>query len=427
MKKINSILFLFVILLASCVDSASPSKASYTDLQYKFYIENKANPKPAVGDVLSVELACVYKDSLLYKSSENYDNLRIIYKEHNDKLMMHKAFSLMHKGDSISLTLPSDSVLKFLGIDRFPIEIKSNETMQMNIKLLDFMSQEEFQNQLNLMKQKYVDNAEAILNQYIKDNNIHVEPLPSGLYFIETKEGKGNHPQKGEKVKIRYIAKLLNSKVIDNSMNNVTEIMLGRNQIFPGMEEGIMNMKKGGQAQLIIPYYLAFGEEGSSIAPPYSALNIEVELVDIVDRETVAKEKEKEEKMSVEKSKQIFDKYVKDNGLTNNKINNGMTYRVIEEGFGEKPLKNAKVKVHYVGKLIDGTIFDSSYERNQPFEFTLGKGSVLPGWDIAVSVMKLGEKAEFVMSQELVYKDYSLGMIKPYSNLVYEIELIDIE
>lgn len=427
MGKISSILLLIMVLFVSCVDSDSEKKDSSNDFQYEFFIENKANPMPEVGDVLTVELACVYNDSVLYKSSDNYNNLRIIYKDHNDKLMMHKAFSLMHKGDSIALTLPSDSVLKFLGIKAFPIEIRSDAMMQLNVKLVDFMSQEELKNEINTMRQKYIDSSNDILNQYIKSNNILVEPFPSGLYYIEINEGKGKQPVKGEKVRIRYIAKLLNSRVIDNSMDTIIEIMLGKNQIFPGMEEGIMNMRKGGKAQLVIPYDLAFGEEGSSIVPPYSALNIEIELVDIVDKESVAKEQQDEKRMSVEKSKKIFDKYILDNGLTNNKINNGLTYRVIEEGFGDKPMNNSKVKVHYIGKLIDGTIFDSSYERNQPFEFTLGKGSVLPGWDMAVSVMRLGEKAEFVMSQELVYKDYSLGMIEPYSNLIYEIELIDIE
>lgn len=427
MGKISSILLLIMVLFVSCVDSDSEKKDSSNDFQYEFFIENKANPMPEVGDVLTVELACVYNDSVLYKSSDNYNNLRIIYKDHNDKLMMHKAFSLMHKGDSIALTLPSDSVLKFLGIKAFPIEIRSDAMMQLNVKLVDFMSQEELKNEINTMRQKYIDSSNDILNQYIKSNNILVEPFPSGLYYIEINEGKGKQPVKGEKVRIRYIAKLLNSRVIDNSMDTIIEILLGKNQIFPGMEEGIMNMRKGGKAQLVIPYDLAFGEEGSSIVPPYSALNIEIELVDIVDKESVAKEQQDEKRMSVEKSKKIFDKYILDNGLTNNKIDNGLTYRVIEEGFGDKPMNNSKVKVHYIGKLIDGTIFDSSYERNQPFEFTLGKGSVLPGWDMAVSVMRLGEKAEFVMSQELVYKDYSLGMIEPYSNLIYEIELIDIE
>ena len=139
----------------------------------------------------------------------------------------------------------------------------------------------------------------------------------------------------------------------------------------------------------------------------------------------------KEEKENKEKAKlmakQQFDSYVIDNNLKDNLVFNGLTYTRLINGNGPRPVNGSNVKVHYIGKLIDGTVFDSSYDRNQPFEFVLGKGDVLPGWNLAVSLMSEGEKASFVMSEELAYRDYSLGVIKPYSNLIYEIELIDVK
>ncbi len=427
MKKNNLVLLTLFLFLFSCSNTEVNNKNVKSTLQYKFYIENQNNPKPQIGDVLSVELACIYKDSLLYKSSDNYKDLRIIYNNQGNKSVLQDVFSLMHKDDSIAIILPSDTIRRFLGIESFPIYIPEDDMMQLNIKLLDFMSQSEFKNNMEQIKQRHIENADNLINQYVKNNNINVAPSASGLYYIETKTGNGKNPEFGEKVQIHYIAKFLNGNVIDNSTDTIIEILLGKNQIFPGMEEGIMNMKKAGKASFIVPYDLAFGEEGSSLIPPYTPLLIEVELIDIITKDIVDKERENLSKASIEESKRIFDKYLVDNNLINNKINDGMTYTILSEGYGQLPSKGSKVKVHYIGKLIDGTIFDSSYDRNQPFEFILGKGAVLPGWDIAVSKMKLGEKSEFVMSQELVYKDYSLGLIKPYSNLIYEIELIDIE
>lgn len=424
MKKNNFVLLTLFLFLISCADTASKFSQTNSGLRYRFYKSNIDNPKPIDGDVLTVELACVYNDSLLFKSSNNFKDLRIVYNNSENNTIVNEAFSLMHKGDSIALLLPADSVLKILGIDKLPIYIAGNEIIELDIKLVDFISQEELKAEL---EQKYIESSNKLIEKYINGNKINVEPFSSGLYYIENIQGSGSYPEFGEKVFVSYVAKLLDETVVDDASDTVVEIVLGKNQIFPGMEEGIMNMRKGGKATLIIPFDLAFGKEGSSLVPPYSPLCIDIVLVDIIDKAIVEKEDELKAKASVLEAKRIFDNYIVENNLTNNLISEGISYRIITNGSSESPTQNSKVKVHYVGKLIDGTIFDSSYDRNQPFEFTLGKGAVLPGWDIAVSKMKLGEKAEFVMSQELVYRDYSLGMIKPYSNLIYEIELIDIE
>ena len=103
----------------------------------------------------------------------------------------------------------------------------------------------------------------------------------------------------------------------------------------------------------------------------------------------------------------------------------GLQYKVITEGKGEIPNDTCKVKVNYRGKLIDGTEFESTYTRNEPFVTNVG--GVIKGWTEALKMMPVGSKWELYIPQELAYGSRDMGQIKPFSALVFEIELLDIE
>ena len=83
------------------------------------------------------------------------------------------------------------------------------------------------------------------------------------------------------------------------------------------------------------------------------------------------------------------------------------------------------VKVHYTGKLLDGTVFDSSVTRNEPFQFVLGIGQVIPGWDEGLQMMSKGEKGVFYIPYYLAYGNTGSGPIPPFATLMFEVELID--
>lgn len=103
----------------------------------------------------------------------------------------------------------------------------------------------------------------------------------------------------------------------------------------------------------------------------------------------------------------------------------GLQYRVIKEGAGVKPAATDKVKVHYTGKLIDGTVFDSSVERGTPAEF--GLNQVIPGWTEGLQLMSVGSIYELTIPFELAYGPRGSGqVIPPYATLVFEVELIEI-
>jgi FKBP-type peptidyl-prolyl cis-trans isomerase FklB len=103
----------------------------------------------------------------------------------------------------------------------------------------------------------------------------------------------------------------------------------------------------------------------------------------------------------------------------------GLQYEVLEEGTGESPELSSRVKVHYHGTLVDGTVFDSSVERGQPIDFPVS--GVIPGWTEALQMMSPGAKYKLYIPHQLAYGESGAGgVIKPFSTLVFDVELLEI-
>ncbi len=105
----------------------------------------------------------------------------------------------------------------------------------------------------------------------------------------------------------------------------------------------------------------------------------------------------------------------------------GLKYEDLVEGEGARAEPGQRVSVHYTGWLEDGTKFDSSVERNEPFQFALGRGMVIRGWDEGVAGMKVGGRRRLVIPPHLGYGAQGAGgVIPPNATLVFEVELLDI-
>ena len=129
------------------------------------------------------------------------------------------------------------------------------------------------------------------------------------------------------------------------------------------------------------------------------------------------------------------EKEIKENNLKN--LNNiskgfevtssGLRYKITDKGNGNSAVVGKNVKVHYKGQLIDGTVFDSSFKRNEPIEFTLGIGQVIKGWDEGLALLSEGDKATFIIPSDLAYGEAGAGgVIPPNANLIFDVELVSV-
>ena len=110
------------------------------------------------------------------------------------------------------------------------------------------------------------------------------------------------------------------------------------------------------------------------------------------------------------------------------KTASGLYYIINKAGDGPKAAKGQSVSVHYTGKLLDGTVFDSSYRRNEPITFILGQNQVIPGWEEGVGLLSKGASAKLVIPSELAYGAAGAGgVIPPHATLLFEIELVGIQ
>lgn len=107
------------------------------------------------------------------------------------------------------------------------------------------------------------------------------------------------------------------------------------------------------------------------------------------------------------------------------RTSSGLMYVVLKQGEGETPKRGSLIEVHYTGRLLDGTKFDSSVDRGQPFHFALGSGRVIRGWEEAFLDMKKGEKRILIVPPHLGYGSVGMGNIPPNATLVFEVELLD--
>jgi len=234
----------------------------------------------------------------------------------------------------------------------------------------------------------------------------------SGLVYEVLEPGEGPAPEPGDVVSVHFAATLEDGTEIGSSYEGgqPAGFVLGAGSALPGLEEGIALMHEGEKARLVIPPELALGDRASSdgLIPANSTLIFEVELVSIQEGAPEAPTEVKE-----------ADYVTTDSGLK---------YHDFVVGDGPSPETGQTVSVHYTGWLEDGTKFDSSLDRGQPFAFPIGMGRVIAGWDEGVATMKVGGKRQLVIPSELGYGEQGYGAAIPSNaTLIFEVELLGVQ
>ena len=228
---------------------------------------------------------------------------------------------------------------------------------------------------------------------------------PGGLQIIITQKNKNPRAQDGDQVKVHYIGKLTNGTVFDQSVGkgDPFAFTLGAHSVIEGWDQGIKFLGKGEKATLIIPAAMGYGESDQGSIPANSTLIFDVELMEVVKPTPISLE-----------GKDVIT------------TGSGIKYYYIQKGNGRKTQNGDNVSVHYTGKLMTGKKFDSSLDRGQPFTVALGQGRVIKGWEEALALMNVGDKAAFVIPANLAYGERAIaGVIPANSTLYFEIEVLD--
>lgn len=152
-----------------------------------------------------------------------------------------------------------------------------------------------------------------------------------------------------------------------------------------------------------------------------------VKLIKIKTKEEIVAEKKRlHESNSQEEMRRLKNYLIQEDIKIKPKMS-GLYFIEKQKGTGQNAMPNDKVKVHYIGKFINGMVFDSSVERAEIFEFILGKDRVIDAWQEGISYMKKGSKATFIVPSHLAYKAKGVeNVIPPYATLIFEVELLDI-
>lgn len=236
-------------------------------------------------------------------------------------------------------------------------------------------------------------------------NTSDFQTTTSGLKYKITKNGHGKQAKAGDLVYVHYTGTLEDGKKFDSSIDRGEPLMfkLGAGMVIKGWDEGIGLLTVGSKATLWIPSNLGYGAKGAGkLIAPNSNLIFEVELVDAINYDTTGVKP-----IITASGLQIF----KTKTTTN-----------------AKPQSGQKVTVHYSGYLLDGKKFDSSVDRFQPFQFALGKGQVIKGWDEGIALLNIGEAARFIIPSAIGYGSSGAGgVIPPNADLIFDVLLLKAE
>jgi peptidylprolyl isomerase len=222
--------------------------------------------------------------------------------------------------------------------------------------------------------------------------------------ITDIQPGTGTEAQAGHTVIVHYTGWLYDAAAADNKgekfgsshdHSSPFDFPLGAGRVIQGWDQGVQGMKVGGKRTLVVPSQMGYGERGAGgVIPPNATLVFEVELLNVIKTEVI-----------------------------DTKV-----------GEGEEAQAGQNVSVHYTGWLYDedaadhkGTKFDSSYDRNEPLDFPLGKGQVIPGWDIGLQGMKVGGQRTLIIPPQMAYGERgAANVIPPNATLIFDVELVAI-
>lgn len=433
--NVRGLRFLLSLIIVGCITGGCSRFSGYkkTDdgLYYKFYRHNEGQ-HPDTSHIVQVNLSYRYKDSILFSSNNLKEPMNLMVNRPDYKGDFNQALMMMTPGDSASFLIRADSFFfATLKYNRLPKIVSPDSYVTVEVGLTKMWTKQEQRQKERewILARKNTERED--IQKFIKQIRFEGDTTPEGLYFKITRKGEGPTPKPGDLITLKFSVVLFDGTELYSSWDKGVPMTIefGRKFDTEGINIALSRMNKGSVARLIIPSKLAFGEKGRPpFIPPYSPLLYDVEIVDIQSKDDISKNNEKQLKELQQNEQRRIEEYLAKNNLKIKPQNNGIYFIELKKGQGEPPQTNQAVRVHYTGWLLDGTKFDSSVDRGKPFEFILGRGNVIKGWDLAVAQMRPGSKVKVILPSQLAYGERGAPpKIPPYAPLVFEIELLGYE
>ena len=280
------ILFAFIFLAGCSQNSKYPGFSRGKEgVYFQLHKIGESSRKAMYSDYITADIQYATMDDSVF--FEGRRKLQLV--KSGAKGSVEACFRMLAKGESATFIISADEFFTKTLKTSLPDYLNPGDMMKIKLDIVDIQTQQEYNREkeafLNWIED-FGDYEKVILQQFLKEEKLSVQPTKSGLYYLCLKEGTGKRVEKGDTVTVNYEGRFLNGKFFDSTVRRKQpfQFVYGTEwQVVEGLEEAIGMMKEGEKSLFILPSNLAFGTEGSStgIVPPFTSLIFEVELLAI--------------------------------------------------------------------------------------------------------------------------------------------------
>ena len=424
-----------LLLVVSCKDDSiyKGYERMESGAYMKFYERHNEGDLPRVGDMVTIEMAQFFDDTLLYTTSGK-EPMELKIEQSDFVGDVPDAIRMMHIGDSAKLVVLSDSVFIVMMKMEVPEEY-SGKPIYYELKLLDIKPYEilEAERRVMLDSLRLVENDYLVAMQADPKNTV----TETGLIVLE-KKGKGKVAKLGDHLNLDFCLCTINGDTLINSFGmEPVEVQYGEDFICKGFDDAMGMVPQGGTMRFIIPSELAFDSAGyHGMIGPYAPLVVNMRMNEVMDQveydakqARIAAEQEAEKERLLQLESQLIEQYIKDNDITVKPTETGIYIIPVEEGVGDLVKWGDTVSVHYTLNTLKGELVESSYNYGEPMVFSIGEGWMIPAIEDALMTMAPGAKVKVVTPSSQAFGEVAVDeeLLPAYSPMMIELELVSVK
>ncbi|MDL2262991.1 FKBP-type peptidyl-prolyl cis-trans isomerase [Bacteroidales bacterium OttesenSCG-928-I21] len=281
-------LLLVILLIGLLYSCNNKPKFEKHESGLKYFIIKGDNPnagKLELGNLAILNLSYETETGIILFDSKSTDRryLRTVLSPSHSGGSFEDGLLLLYEGDSAIFKINAGDFLTYSeGFKKLPKSVDYDENVIVKLKVIDILDRDEYSHILTESYHSSEDVELQILEKYLKNTNVTVEPTESGLYYIEHEKGTGKQVEENDLLHINYTVKYIDGSIIETTLGNEPYVYeYGTTQFVAGWVEGVGYMREGGTATFIVPSKLAYGADGNKKVLPYSTLIFEMEIIKI--------------------------------------------------------------------------------------------------------------------------------------------------